>query len=112
MTIGEDKLKYIAFVLTFLMFFAFCGQNLFAQEISVELPGPEHVKSIWQSIKQGANSIFQKVERIGKGISGFAPFFENIGKGITSWWSSGARPWFEYLWTNCNIYLNQEIRIE
>ena len=112
MTIGEDTLKYIAFVLILLIFFGFSSHNLFAQEITIKLPESEYGKSLWQNISQNIKSLFQKF-KIGEGENGPITFLKNIGKSIIDYCGSlQIKQWFKNCWTMLNIYLDKEIRIE
>jgi hypothetical protein len=110
--IGEYKLKYIAFALITLVFFAFSCQNLSAQETTFSPPGPEEVKSFWNNVSSVTKSIFQNIKKIGKGFSYLTPFFENISEKIGSWWSIQARSWTLIQWNCLSNYFEQEIKIE
>lgn len=112
--IGEDKLKYIVFILMILVFFAFSCQNLFAQETTFSPPGPEQVKSFWNNMASTTKSIFQNIniKKIGKGFSYLTPFFQNISEKIGTWWSIQARSWIFVQWNCLSNYLEQEIKIE
>jgi len=112
MTIGEGQLKYIAFVLILLIFFGFSSHNLFAREITIELPELKSGKSLWQNISEKTKSLFQKL-KIGKGENGPISFLKNIGKSIIDYCMSlEIKEWFKNYWTMLNIYLDKEIRIE
>lgn len=122
MTRGEELVKFISILLIGLVLLLFCFENLYllaAAGASVDTgtpkiapPGIEDAQSFWKGIVGGVSSFLRKFEFVGKGIDYIAPFFENAGTRLGVWWSFRARPWFEYHWTNLNIYLNQEIRLE
>jgi len=124
---GEKLLKLILVLFVCLVFGLFCPQSSFAQNNTDNtgstdapvsqvapptMPTIKDAQSFWRGIWKEINSFFKNFKIIGKGINSAGSFFKSVGDKIGYWWSSKAKPWSEYYWTNFNIYLNQEIRIE
>ena len=109
---GDNTLKYSALFLIFVMFFASYGHIVFAQKINVGPPGSKEVETVHKSVGEKIESMFQKIQQIGKGIGQFVPFFKNTSQRIGSWWYLGAKPWVEIQWNNLNNYMEKEIRLE
>jgi len=109
---GDNILKYFAFFLIFAMFFVSYQHIVFAQEINVGPPGSKEVQIVSKSAGEKIESMFQRIQQIGRGIGQFVPFFKNTSQRIGSWWYLGAKPWIEVQWNNLNNYMEKEIRLE